>query len=55
VNLLRKVTETPEWVEFTDKGGLKRAFLTSADFVKWLETAEALHKDLMAKGGLLKK
>jgi hypothetical protein len=21
----------------------------------WLETAEALHRDLMAKGGLLKK
>ena len=55
VNLLRKVTETPEWAEFTDKGGLKRAFLTSADFVTWLEDAEALHKDLMAKGGLLKK
>ena len=55
VNLLRKVTETPEWAEFTDKGGLKRAFLTSADFVTWLKDAEALHKDLMAKGGLLKK
>jgi tripartite-type tricarboxylate transporter receptor subunit TctC len=55
VGVLQKVTETPEWVEFTDKGGLKRAFLTGADFVKWLEDTEALHKDLMAKGGLLKK
>jgi putative tricarboxylic transport membrane protein len=55
VNLLKKVTETPDWIEFTDKGGLKRAFLTGPDFVSWLESAEALHKDLMTKGGLLKQ
>jgi tripartite-type tricarboxylate transporter receptor subunit TctC len=55
VNLLKKVAETPEWQEFTDKGGLRRAFLSGADFVKWLGETEALHKDLMAKGGLLKK
>lgn len=55
VELLKKVTETPEWQDFTDKGGLKRAFLAGPDFVAWLEEAEALHRDLMAKGGLLKK
>jgi putative tricarboxylic transport membrane protein len=55
VDLLKKVTATPEWVEFTDKGGFKRAFLTGQDFSAWLESAEALHKDLMDKGGLLKK
>lgn len=55
VNLLKKVTETPEWVEFTEQGGLKGAFLSGPDFVKWLEETESLHKDLMAKGGLLKK
>jgi putative tricarboxylic transport membrane protein len=33
IYLLKKVTETPEWVEFTDKGGLKRAFLTGQDFI----------------------
>jgi putative tricarboxylic transport membrane protein len=55
IDLLKKVAETPEWVEFTDKGGLKRAFLTGQDFIARLESAEALHKDLMAKGGLLKK
>jgi putative tricarboxylic transport membrane protein len=55
VNLLKKVAETPEWQEFTDKGGLKRAFLSGADFVKWLGETEALHKDLMTRGGLLKK
>jgi tripartite-type tricarboxylate transporter receptor subunit TctC len=55
VSLLKKVVETPEWQEFTDKGGLKRALLSGADFVKWLGETEALHKDLMTKGGLLKK
>jgi putative tricarboxylic transport membrane protein len=55
VHLLKKVTETPEWQEFADKGGLKQAFLSGPDFVTWLESTETLHKDLMTKGGLLKK
>jgi tripartite-type tricarboxylate transporter receptor subunit TctC len=55
IDLLKKVSETPEWLEFTDKGGLKRAFLTGQDFIAQLESAEALHKHLMGKGGLLKK
>jgi tripartite-type tricarboxylate transporter receptor subunit TctC len=55
VQVLKKVTETPEWHEFADKGGLKKAFLSGPDLHTWLETAEALHRDLMAKGGLLKK
>jgi hypothetical protein len=53
--MLRKVTETPEWKKFTDDGGLKRAFLSGGEYVKWLETAEDLHKNLMIKGGLIKK
>jgi tripartite-type tricarboxylate transporter receptor subunit TctC len=55
VGLLKKVAETPEWIEFTDKGGLKRAFLTGPDLVKWLEDTETLHRDLMVRGELLKK
>ena len=55
VQVLKKVTETPEWQEFADRGGLKKAFLSGPDFRAWLEAAEVLHKDLMAKGGLLKK
>ena len=49
VNLLKKVAETPEW-GVRRQGGLKRAFLSGADFVKWLEETEALHKDLMTRG-----
>jgi len=55
VQVLKKVTETPEWQEFTANGGLKQAFLSGADLRTWLETTEALHRDLMAKGGLLKQ
>ena len=55
IDLLKKVTETPEWVEFTDKGGLKRAFLNDQDFITWLESTGALHKDLMGKDGLLNR
>jgi hypothetical protein len=37
------------------KGALKPAFATGAEYVKWVEDNEKLHRDLMAKGGLLKK
>jgi putative tricarboxylic transport membrane protein len=55
VNVMKKVTETPEWKKFTDDGGLKRAFLSGPEYVKWLDQTEQLHKDLMTKGGLIKK
>jgi putative tricarboxylic transport membrane protein len=55
VGFLRKVYETPEFKDYLSKGALKPAFTTGAEYVKWLEGAEQLHKDLMTKGGLLKK
>jgi len=55
VGFLRKVYDTPEFKKYLSDGALKPAFATGADYVKWLEGAEQLHKDLMAKGGLLKK
>ena len=33
---------------------MKPAFATGSEYVKWVEENEQLHKDLMAKGGLLK-
>jgi putative tricarboxylic transport membrane protein len=54
IDLLKKVTETPEWVEFTDKGGLKHSFLTGPELTIWLELMDTIHKNLMAEGGLLK-
>jgi hypothetical protein len=29
--------------------------MTGPEYVKWLEPTETLHKDLMTKGGLIKK
>ena len=53
--LLKKVYETPEFKDYLNQGALKPSWLTGPDYVKWLETAEAQHKDLMVQGGLLKK
>jgi putative tricarboxylic transport membrane protein len=55
VGVMKKVTDTPEWQKYISDMGLKGAFLTGPDFVKWLEEKEKTTKDLMAKGNLLKK
>lgn len=55
VSVMEKVTETPEWKKYISDMGLKGAFLTGSDFVKWLEEKDKASKDLMAKGNLLKK
>jgi putative tricarboxylic transport membrane protein len=52
--MLQKIYETPEFKEYLTQGALLPAWQTGPDFVKWLEGAEAMHKDLMSKGGLLK-
>jgi putative tricarboxylic transport membrane protein len=55
VAFLKKVYDTPEFKEYLSKGALKPAFASGAEYVKWVEGAEQLHKELMTKGGLLKK
>jgi tripartite-type tricarboxylate transporter receptor subunit TctC len=55
VGCLEKVTKTDEWKKYVSDMGLKAAFLSGPDYVKWLGEQEALHKDLMTKGGLIKK
>ena len=54
-DLLKKVTETPEFKDYMQQGALKSAWLTGSDFTTWLEREEQVHRDLMSKGGLLKK
>jgi putative tricarboxylic transport membrane protein len=54
VELFKKVTETQEWKNYTSQYALKPAFLSGPDYVKWLEEKEAVTKDLMGKGGMLK-
>ena len=55
VGFLKKVYDTPEFKKYLSDGALKPAYASGAEYVKWVEGAEQLHKDLMAKGGLLKK
>ena len=55
VSFLRKVSETPEWKRYMEEGALKPAFATGAEYVRWVEDNEKLHRELMVKGGLLKK
>jgi tripartite-type tricarboxylate transporter receptor subunit TctC len=53
--MLKKVYETDEFKDYLSKGALKAAWETGPEFVKWLGGAEELHRELMTKGGLLKK
>jgi putative tricarboxylic transport membrane protein len=55
VGFLKKVYDSPEFQDYLHKGALKGAFTTGPEYVKWLEGAEVQHRDLMTKGGLLKK
>ncbi|MGZ6124980.1 MAG: hypothetical protein ACXWLR_08465, partial [Myxococcales bacterium] len=55
VGLMKKVTESADWKKYVTDNALKNDFMSGPGFVQWLEQAEALHKELMSKGGLLKK
>lgn len=53
VTLLRRVTQSADWKKYIEDNALKGQFMTGQPFVKWLGEANALHRDLMIKGGLL--
>jgi len=55
IGFLKKVSETPEYKAYISKGALKAAFATGDEYTKWVAENETLHKDLMEKGGLVKK
>jgi putative tricarboxylic transport membrane protein len=55
VGFLKKVYDTPDFKKYLEDGALKPAFASGTEYVKWVEENEQLHRDLMAKGGLLKK
>ncbi len=54
-NLLNKVRATPEWKEYMEKGAFNTTSMSGADFRKWLEGAEANHRQLMTEAGFLAK
>jgi putative tricarboxylic transport membrane protein len=55
VAFLKKVYDTPDFQDYLHKNALKAAFAAGGEYVKWVEGAEQLHKDLMTKGGLIQK
>jgi putative tricarboxylic transport membrane protein len=55
VGLMKKVTESADWKRYVTDNALKANFMTGPEYVKWLEKAEVLHKDLMTKGDLVVK
>lgn len=50
--VFQKVLDTPEAADFIERGAFTKAWLTGADFVKWLEQKDANVRTLMVKGGL---
>ena len=55
VDLMKKVRETPDWKEFMEKGAFNITAMSGADYRKWLEANEALHRTLMTEAGFMAK
>jgi tripartite-type tricarboxylate transporter receptor subunit TctC len=55
VDVMKKVTETPEWKKYITDNGLKATFLSGPDYVKWLQEKSDVMHSLMEKGGMIKK
>ncbi len=55
VGMLKKVYDSAKFQKYLVDNALKPSWLTGPEYVKWLGETENLHKDLMAKGGLLKQ
>jgi putative tricarboxylic transport membrane protein len=55
IGFLKKVFETKDFQDYLQKGALKAAFASGSEYVKWVEENDKLHKELMEKGGLIKK
>jgi tripartite-type tricarboxylate transporter receptor subunit TctC len=55
IDVLKKVRETPDWKDFSEKAAFNQTFMTGPQFVKWLDDAEKLHQNLMEKAGFLAK
>jgi putative tricarboxylic transport membrane protein len=55
VDLLKKVRETPEWKKFMEDGAFNTTTMSGAAYAKWVEKAEATHRELMREAGFLAK
>ena len=55
VDLMKKVRDTPEWHDYIEKGAFNTTTMVGAEYRKWLEGAEATHKQLMTEAGFMAK
>ena len=55
VDLLQKVTQTPEYKDYMEKQALKPIFLTGKDMVQFLEEDDKLNTSLMNEAGFVAK
>ncbi len=53
VDLLTKVTQTPEWKKFIEDGAFNTTALTGKEYADWVAKNEDLHKTLMKDAGFL--
>jgi putative tricarboxylic transport membrane protein len=53
VDLLKKITQTPDWQKFMADGAFNQTFMSGDEFQKWLEAAEERHRTLMKEAGFL--
>ena len=55
IDLFQKVRKTEEWTKLMADGAFNQKFMTGADYVKWVETEERRHEELMKAAGWLTK
>ena len=55
VDLFKKVRATPDWKAFTEQAAFNQSFMSGAEYLKWVEQAETMHKGLMEKAGFMAK
>ncbi|MNJ00607.1 hypothetical protein D3C73_1599760 [compost metagenome] len=53
VDLLQKVTATPEWKSYLEKNALKPEFVTGDKLNAFLQKDEQLHREIMKDAGFL--
>jgi tripartite-type tricarboxylate transporter receptor subunit TctC len=53
VDLLKKVSDTPEWKKFIEDGAFNTTALTGKEYADWVAKNEQLHRDLMKDAGFL--
>ena len=53
VNVLEKVSKTPEWKKFLDEGAFNTTALKGKEYMDWVTKNEELHHSLMKEAGFL--